>query len=55
MNELRNSLYNQIEVLENKMKEFPTNEYGFSSDPECIEIREKIGSLESRISETWIR
>jgi hypothetical protein len=55
METLRNNLYNKIEALEAKLKNFDTNEYGFSYDPESIEISDQISELETEISETWIK
>ena len=53
METLRNELYNQIEALEVKLMAFPTNQYGYSTDPKATEIRIKIQDLENKISETW--
>lgn len=53
MQELRNQFYTQIETLENELKGFDCNEYGVSEDPQALAIREQIGELETKISETW--
>ena len=51
MKELRNTLYNQIEALELKLKnENNVNQYGFSSSS----VRDEIRELETKISETWV-
>lgn len=54
MKTLRNELYNQIEKLENQLKGFDSDQYGFSNNVEALIIGEKINDLETEISNTWI-
>jgi len=52
MTTLRNQLYDQIEALELQLRnEDNVNQYGFSDS----DIRNQIGELETKISETWAR
>lgn len=55
MENLRNKIYNEIEVLEKQLKNFDTNQYGVSNDPKSIEIHNKIDQLESQLSETFVK
>ena len=51
METLRLELYNQIELLEAKLINSNSNEYGFSEDN--ANVSEQISELETKISETW--
>jgi len=53
MKELRNEYYAEIERLTQQLKNFDSNEYGFSKDEDSLSISDKIDELEEKISETW--
>jgi hypothetical protein len=53
MENLRQSYYDQIEVLELKLQGFDSDQYGSAVAQEAIEIGSQIDELETKISETW--
>ena len=53
METLRLELYNEIEILENKLRSFDTDQYGMSHSNESFNISNRIDELETLISETW--
>jgi hypothetical protein len=55
MENLRQSYYDQIEVLELKLQGFDSDQYGNSTDPRAFEIANEINELETKISESFIK
>jgi hypothetical protein len=53
MENLRQSYYDQIEVLELKLQGFDSDQYGSAVAQEAVEIGAQIDELETKISETW--